>query len=654
MKNNLTLRLSLLILSPIILISLSYFLFLTRPELFTKSFEKYVYQDYSIIFEVVVTNKNPLYPELTFENILLKDKKGIVSIDRLTVGINLLGYFFDDIKRLKYLKVYATEIKTEDYINLLPENSVALKKNLLNIIDDGNIDELYFEFIDGANININNELIISKATINIASERKLTANKIFVTANNREVKIRLEEGLFENLPYDEISGFLDIDSMQLRYISHHKSINDYAENILPLGVLNFKNDIQLYTSGFIDFVSNKNKNFGFISFQDLSEIKYFEDGFNIKTDIFIEDFNKVFSQNYISFNDFEINLFLLGNEVQNSSSFRFFSDKQTGIDLYGKFNDGYLELAFNSDNYKGSLVRDSSGFFRINLFDSNIDLNLNSSEEETFVLPNLKFRFTGENLDLNGAKFDSIDFYYLKNGNLLTLNNIKVQSDFLKISDFEDETAYFSIDTNQDFYKIKGSYEFNDIKNSLKLKNFPSINYLKSNINIQWNNFFELRNIEGSLDFLAKDFQINQRNPNSALLNLVGLLNIPSFFDGYDGSSTEDYLKFKRGSGSIVFSKKYGRIANEFSFDADFGNMDWNGFIIKDEDGSFKELDLDLSLKLNIQENIPWYAAIFGGLGVAAGTAIIGNVFEDQIDEIATIDYSVKGPLNSPVLERLE
>ena len=168
MKNNLTLRLSLLILSPLILISLSYFLFLTRPELFTKSFEKYVYQDYSLIFEEVVTNKNPLYPELTFENILLKDKKGIVSIDRLKVGINLLGYFFDDIKRLKYLKVYATEIKTEDYINLLPENSVALKKNLLNIVDDGNIDELYFEFIEGANININNELIISKATINLS------------------------------------------------------------------------------------------------------------------------------------------------------------------------------------------------------------------------------------------------------------------------------------------------------------------------------------------------------------------------------------------------------------------------------------------------------------------------------------------------------
>ena len=223
----------------------------------------------------------------------------------------------------------------------------------------------------------------------------------------------------------------------------------------------------------------------------------------------------------------------------------------------------------------------------------------------------------------------------------------------MKISNYEDEPAYFSINTTQDFYKIKGLYEFNNIKEALKLKNFPSINYFRSNINIQWNNLLELRNIEGSMDFLAKDFQINQSNPNSALLNLIGLLNIQSFFDGYDGSSTDEYIKFKRGSGSIIFSQKYGRIVDDFSFEADFGNMDWNGFIIKDNAGSFEKLDLELSLKLNLQENIPWYAAIFGGLGVAAGTAIIGNVFEDQIEDISTIEYSVRGPLNSPNLERL-
>ena len=653
MNKALILRFSLVIFSPLILISLSYFLFLSKPDLFSNSFERYKYQDYSFSFNKVVTNKNPLYPELVFEDVVLKKKNEEIKIIKLRIGLNLLGYLFDDLKKLKYLKIYATQIKTENYISMLPEDSITLKNNLSNIIDGGNIEELYFEFIDEADISVNNELVISDLVLNLGSKRKLTANRAFVTADPQEVKIKLDKGSYENLPFEEISGFLNIDTMQLNYISYHKSINDYAENILPLGVLNFKNDIQLFTSGFADFTNNKNKNFGFISFQDLSDIKYLQDGFNIKTNIFIEDFNKVFSQNFISFNDLEINLYLSGNEIQNSSAFNFFSDKESGIELSGTFKEGNLRLDFNSENLKGSIVRDDSSFFRVNFYDSNINFNFGNSGEDSFVLPNLKFRVTAENLIFNDAIFNSIDFYYLKNGDVLTLNDINIDSDFLKISNYENEPAYFSINTSRDFYKIKGLYEFYDIKNSLKLQNFPPINYLRSNINIQWNNLLELKNIEGSLDFLVKDFQINQSNPNSALLNLVGLLNIQSFFDGYDGSSTEEYIKFKRGSGSIIFSQKYGRIVDNFSFESDFGNMDWNGFIVKDNSGSFEELDLKLSLKLNLQENIPWYAAIFGGFGVAAGTAIIGNVFEDQIEDISTIEYSVKGPLNSPNLERL-
>ena len=653
MNKNFTFRLLLMIFSPFIVISLSYFLFLSKPGLFSKSFESYEYQDYTFSFNDVATNKNPLYPELIFEDVLLKNKNGDIKIIYLRIGFNLLGYFFEDLQRLKYLKIYTNQINTEDYISLLPEDSITLKKNLLSIIDGGNIDELYFEFIQGSDIAINNELIISELILNIGSERKLKAKKAFVTADSQEVKIKLDQGSFENLPFEEVSGLLDIKSMQLSYFSHHKSINDYAESFLPLGALNFKNDIQLFTSGLADLRKNTNKNFGFISFQDLSDIKYLQDGFNIKTNIFIEDFNNVFSQNFISFNDLEINLFLSGNEIQNSSTFNFFSDKESSVDLSGSFNEGNLRLDFNSENLKGSLIRDNSSFFRVNLYDSNINFNFGDSPDETFILPNLKFRVTGKNVTLNNAIFNSIDFYYLKNGDVLTLNDINIDSDFLKVSNYNNEPAYFSINSNLDFYKIKGSYEFNDIKNSLRLKNFPPIDYFKSRINIQWNNLLELKNIEGNLDFLAKDFQINQNNPNSALLNLVGLLNIQSFFDGYDGSSTNEYIKFKRGSGSIIFSKKYGRIVDDFSFEADFGNMDWKGFIIKDDLGSFEELDLELSLKLNLQENIPWYAAIFGGLGIAAGTAIIGNVFEDQIEEISTIEYKVKGPLNSPSLERL-
>ena len=653
MNNTLALRLLLVIFTPLLTITLVYFLFLSQPDIFSKSLERYKYKDYSFSFEDLSTNKNPLYPEIIFKNASFKTETENIKINEIKIGLNLFGYFLEDYQKINYLKIYATQISTRDYISLLPENSEGLKNTLSNLVNEGKIEELLFEFINGAEASFNNELIISELTLKIGSQRNLNAKMASVSANSKEVKIILENGFYENLPFEKISGLLDIDLMELEYISYHKSINEYAQNILPLGVLNFKKDIQLFTSGFSNFKNNKNKNYGFISFEDLSEIKYLEDGFNIKTNIFIEDFDNVFSQNFISFNDLSINLYLSGNEIQKSSAINFFTDTKSEVDLSGSFNDGNLLLNFNSENLKGSLARDKSSFFRVDLYDSILDFDFGGADTEVFIFPNLKFRVTGKNIIFNGARFDSVDFYYLKNGEVLTLNNINIESDFLKISDYKNEPAYFSINTDQDFYKIKGSYEFNDVKNSLQLKNFPPIDYFRSNINIQWNNLLELKNIEGSMNFLAKDFQINQDNPNSALLNLVGLLNIQSFFDGYDGSSTNEYIKFKRGSGSIIFSKKYGRIIDEFSFEADFGNMDWNGFIIKDDSGFFKELDLELSLKLNLQENIPWYAAIFGGIGVAAGTALIGNVFEEQIEEISTIEYKVTGALNSPVLDRL-
>ncbi len=653
MNNTLALRLLLVIFTPLLTITLVYFLFLSQPDIFSKSLERYKYKDYSFSFEDLSTNKNPLYPEIIFKNASFKTEAENIKINEIKIGLNLFGYFLEDYQKINYLKIYATQISTRDYISLLPENSEGLKNTLSNLVNEGKIEELLFEFINGAEVSFNNELIISELTLKIGSQRNLNAKMASVSANSKEVKIILENGFYENLPFEKISGLLDIDLMELEYISYHKSINEYAQNILPLGVLNFKKDIQLFTSGFSNFKNNKNKNYGFISFEDLSEIKYLEDGFNIKTNIFIEDFDNVFSQNFISFNDLSINLYLSGNEIQKSSAINFFTDTKSEVDLSGSFNDGNLLLNFNSENLKGSLARDKSSFFRVDLYDSILDFDFGGADTEVFIFPNLKFRVTGKNIIFNGARFDSVDFYYLKNGEVLTLNNINIESDFLKISDYKNEPAYFSINTDQDFYKIKGSYEFNDVKNSLQLKNFPPIDYFRSNINIQWNNLLELKNIEGSMNFLAKDFQINQDNPNSALLNLVGLLNIQSFFDGYDGSSTNEYIKFKRGSGSIIFSKKYGRIIDEFSFEADFGNMDWSGFIIKDDSGFFKELDLELSLKLNLQENIPWYAAIFGGIGVAAGTALIGNVFEEQIEEISTIEYKVTGALNSPVLDRL-
>ena len=76
------------------LISLSYFLFLSKTDLFSKTLERYDYQGYSLSFDEVATNKNPLYPELIFKDISLQNENEEIKIIKLNLGMNLLGFFF--------------------------------------------------------------------------------------------------------------------------------------------------------------------------------------------------------------------------------------------------------------------------------------------------------------------------------------------------------------------------------------------------------------------------------------------------------------------------------------------------------------------------------------------------------------------------------
>jgi uncharacterized protein YhdP len=47
-------------------------------------------------------------------------------------------------------------------------------------------------------------------------------------------------------------------------------------------------------------------------------------------------------------------------------------------------------------------------------------------------------------------------------------------------------------------------------------------------------------------------------------------------------------------------------------------------------------------------DNIPWVAALAGGLPIAAGAYVISKVFEEQVNQLSSGVYSVSGDLNNP------
>jgi len=59
-------------------------------------------------------------------------------------------------------------------------------------------------------------------------------------------------------------------------------------------------------------------------------------------------------------------------------------------------------------------------------------------------------------------------------------------------------------------------------------------------------------------------------------------------------------------------------------------------------------------MRLRVSENIPWYAAIFGGVPALAGGIVLENIFEDSLDSVSTFNFKVKGTVEEPLIERLD
>jgi uncharacterized protein YhdP len=62
-------------------------------------------------------------------------------------------------------------------------------------------------------------------------------------------------------------------------------------------------------------------------------------------------------------------------------------------------------------------------------------------------------------------------------------------------------------------------------------------------------------------------------------------------------------------------------------------------------------IDAHLVATLPVGTNLPWIAALAGGLPAAAGVYITSRVFRRQVDRVSSLDYRVTGPWNDPQIE---
>ncbi len=313
-------------------------------------------------------------------------------------------------------------------------------------------------------------------------------------------------------------------------------------------------------------------------------------------------------------------------------------------------------IIFSGEELNGSIREDKTGFVKIELFDTKFEFE--ELKSNNFVdLENINLRFIGRNIETYNSLFEEIDFYLLSNEKIITIDNINVVSKFLKIGNYiGKQKAYISHNKINDLYKVRGYYEISN--SNYPLKNLINYNfkYLSTDLNIQWVSLEKLKDLEGNIEFLIKDFESKASLPDSTFLKALKIFNLNAIIENINNetSITSTNLFIDRAEGDFYVGKNRALINSPIKIETPEAKMIWAGEVMKDSNGLLDELNLNLEMRLKVSENIPWYAALFGGVPALAGGLFFENIFDERLDDASTFKFKIYGSIEEPVINRLD
>ncbi len=313
------------------------------------------------------------------------------------------------------------------------------------------------------------------------------------------------------------------------------------------------------------------------------------------------------------------------------------------------------QLSSQGPNLNIELTKDLSGFTKIFVKDSNVTISSNkSSSTNTGLrnLPDINSRIILSNVSINNVLFNDLDVYLQKNTKAISLNKLFIKAESFSVLPFESRDAFISYRFDNNHYHLNGIYEFRDsAKLSITKNPRLGFDYLRFATRIQFEDLVKLKDIEGNISILGKELYFEDRIADSAALNLIGVFNLKRLLGKVINLdlSLNEYARTELGriEGNLIFNKESARLSDAFFVETNAAKMAWRGEINK-KNGYLDSLDLDLSLRIRLQENLPWYAGIIGGIPGVAGSVIFNELFQSELNDLSSYQYKVSGPINSP------
>tara|TARA_A100001011_G_scaffold154943_1_gene163457 strand:+ start:2382 stop:4724 length:2343 start_codon:yes stop_codon:yes gene_type:complete len=519
--------------------------------------------------------------------------------------------------------------------------------------------------------NLNNELLgIFESTLpdqNISGSIFYDYNQSVIRTNLKIIMDRIiDSNRYFSMDGNEVFNttiLLSKDNFSMKLLSNLRNTNISSSIKEIEGKLNK----ELETLVFIEDISNPTyrvKNAHINALIDSSGNGYFAFG-----DSFSEEIKAINPKNgffiFLDLNNFKLDDIFYDSSAGNnpllrliqikSKEFNFLNNKYSNINFKVAFEDEiFINIA--GKNLNGQINIDETNFIKINLKDTKFNFDGIDLAQANLAsdINNLSLRLIGNNIKTDDDLIQDIDFYILKNDSLLTIDNIKIDSKRLKIGPGEDnQKAYISYNNKSDLYKIRGKYIFDNSSGYFNKLTKYNFNFFESDLHIQWNSLDTLTNLEGRINFLIKNLSLDANIPETTFLKALKIFNLNGIIEGFDGNSNNS-LNVNRALGKLIIGKNRALITTPIVFETNESYMKWIGNIGKNNQGELDKLNLDLSMRIKISENIPWYSVILGGMPALAGGALIENIFEDTIEEASTINFQILGNIKNPNIKRLD
>ncbi|WP_101757616.1 YhdP family protein [Oceanicoccus sp. KOV_DT_Chl] len=272
-----------------------------------------------------------------------------------------------------------------------------------------------------------------------------------------------------------------------------------------------------------------------------------------------------------------------------------------------------------------------------------------------------KFSALNLDLDIEQLSFGEQDYGSIA-GNIrgseeqLLINNLSMDIRGLKISPDNPATMeWMSTETGQQT-RFSGLLEFANIGDSLEQWSYERVVESKRgqlSVDFTWPgapNEWSLNHSEGSIYLQLKDGRfLKASGTASGTLKVVGIVNFTNILrrlqlDFSDVSNKG--IAFDQIEGEAILEDSRLVIVDDLVIKSPSSSFALRG----DADMLAKQLDMDLSVTLPVASNLPWIAALAGGLPTAAGVYVASKIFEKQVDRFSSAVYSVKGDWNDPAL----